>query len=255
MRKIVLFSGGYDPVHSGHISCMTHAKQLGDSLIVGVNSDSWLTRKKGQAFMSWDERAAVVQALAVVDRVIQFDDSDDTAIDAIIKVRALYPSDRILFVNGGDRTADTIPEMVVNDDNLEFIFGVGGTDKKNSSSVILQDWKSAKVNRDWGFYRVLHCAPGIKVKELTVNPKQSLSMQRHKCRAEYWLVQEGTAVVNSQTDSGYELPSIRLDKHQEYHVLHNAWHQLTNPTDVPLTLVEIQYGELCIEEDIERKNK
>jgi mannose-6-phosphate isomerase-like protein (cupin superfamily) len=66
-------------------------------------------------------------------------------------------------------------------------------------------------------------------------------------------VQDGTAVVNSQTDSGYALPPKQLHKYQEYHVPMLSWHQLTNPIDVPLKLVEIQYGEQCVEEDIERQ--
>jgi len=93
----------------------------------------------------------------------------------------------------------------------------------------------------------------MKVKELTVNPGCSLSMQRHNLRAEYWIVSEGEAVVNRATPLNFELPPAMLDKHDQLHVAVQEWHQLTNPHNHPLKIVEIQYGEQCVEEDIERK--
>jgi cytidyltransferase-like protein len=255
MKRIVLITGGFDPLHSGHIAYINSARELGDSLIVGVNSDEWLRRKKGQEFMPWEERATIISALHNVDRVINFDDSDNSAKDAIRKVRSIYPTAQIIFANGGDRTKENIPEMDLLEEmlHLDFVFGVGGEDKKNSSSWILQEWKAPKTERQWGYYRVLHEVPGMKVKELTVNPGKSLSMQRHALRAEYWIVSEGEAVVNRQMESGYSLPSVTLRKHVEYQVPVREWHQLTNPYEVPVKVVEIQYGEQCIEEDIERK--
>jgi cytidyltransferase-like protein len=255
MKRIVLITGGFDPLHSGHIAYINAARELGDSLIVGVNSDEWLCRKKGQAFMPWEERATIIAALHNVDRVINFNDSDNSAKDAIRKVRAINPAAQIIFANGGDRTKENIPEMDLLQEllHLDFVFGVGGENKKNSSSWILQEWKAPKTERPWGYYRVLHETAGMKVKELTVNPGQSLSMQRHWLRQEYWIVNDGAAVVNSTTDGGYVLPPKHLNKHAEYHVPLLGWHQLTNPYDMPLKVVEIQYGEQCVEEDIERK--
>jgi mannose-6-phosphate isomerase-like protein (cupin superfamily) len=93
----------------------------------------------------------------------------------------------------------------------------------------------------------------MKVKELTVEPGKMLSMQRHNKRSEYWIVSEGTAVVNSLMEGGYQSPPKTLNKHEEYRVPVTDWHQLTNPFDIPVKVVEIQYGENCIEEDIERK--
>jgi mannose-6-phosphate isomerase-like protein (cupin superfamily) len=133
------------------------------------------------------------------------------------------------------------------------VFGVGGFDKANSSSWILQEWKAPKTERLWGYYRVLHEVPGMKVKELTVNPGCSLSIQRHWKRAEYWIVAEGSCVVKMQLDGGYQLPSKTLSIHQEHKIHVAEWHQLTNPFDVPCRIVEVQYGERCVEEDIERQ--
>lgn len=249
--KIVLVTGGFDPIHSGHISYFNAAKKLGDKLVVGLNSDAWLRRKKGQEFMPWNERAAIVENLKMVDLVISFNDDDGSAIDAIHQTIAMHPNDEIIFANGGDRTAVNIPEMAVK--GVVFKFGVGGEDKMNSSSWILQEWKAPKTERVWGYYRVLHEVSGTKVKELTVEPGQSLSMQRHFKRNEYWLVTHGACVVNSQMSGGYALPPTLLKEHMEYRIPVGEWHQLTNPYEVPCKIVEIQYGEACIEEDIERK--
>jgi cytidyltransferase-like protein len=253
MKNIVLITGGFDPLHSGHIAYFKAARALGDILVVGVNSDAWLTRKKGSPFMPYKERAEIVRNIVGVDFVIDFNDSDGSAKHAIQMVRQSYPQDAIVFANGGDRTNDNIPEMDIADDNLQFVFGVGGFNKANSSSWILQEWKAPKTERQWGYYRVLHEVPGMKVKELTVNPGKSLSMQRHNHRAEYWIVSEGQAAVNRATPLDYQLPPALLDKHDQLHVAVQEWHQLTNPYEHPLKIVEIQYGEHCVEEDIERK--
>jgi D-beta-D-heptose 7-phosphate kinase/D-beta-D-heptose 1-phosphate adenosyltransferase len=140
--KIVLVTGGFDPIHSGHIAYFKAAKSLGDYLVVGLNSDEWLERKKGKAFMPWNERLCIVNNLRMVDEVYTFDDEDGSARKFIHQVRAHYPNDELIFANGGDRTKENIPEMDVIDHNLKFEFGIGGTDKKNSSSWILEKWKT-----------------------------------------------------------------------------------------------------------------
>lgn len=109
------------------------------------------------------------------------------------------------------------------------------------------------TERPWGYYRVLHEMPGLKVKELTVEPGQSLSMQRHQYRAEYWIVGAGQCVVNSQSPQGYAYPPKTLTEHQETHIPCGEWHQLTNPFSEPCKIVEIQYGSHCEESDIERQ--
>lgn len=249
--KIVLVTGGFDPLHSGHIEYFKAARALGDLLVVGVNSDAWLVRKKGQAFMPLQERLSIIRSLKYVDGTLEFNDNDGTAINAIEKLKLNYPSDDIIFANGGDRTAANIPEMEIKD--VTFKFGVGGKDKKNSSSWILEEWKAPKTNRAWGYYRVLHEDDGTKVKELTVAPGQSLSMQRHQFRSEHWHVTSGQCVVIGMSDGGYRYPPKELSVHDTYDVPVGEWHQLTNPYSEPCRIVEIQHGSTCSEEDIERK--
>jgi D-beta-D-heptose 7-phosphate kinase/D-beta-D-heptose 1-phosphate adenosyltransferase len=254
MKKIVLITGGFDPIHSGHISYINAAKLLGDVLVVGVNSDRWLSKKKGSPFLPLAERIAIIKNLKGVDFVIDFDDSDGSAKRAIWMVRQSYPKDRIIFANGGDRTKENIPEMETDDENIEFVFGIGGEDKKNSSSWILQEWKAPKTERPWGYYRVIHSNGNtVKVKELTVEPGKTLSMQRHRDRGEHWFVAQGEATVytiNRSTD--YELLGT-FKEHQSLHITQLQWHMLANESDAPLKIIEIQYGENCVEEDIERK--
>ena len=256
MKRIVLITGGFDPLHSGHIAYINAAKELGDSLIVGVNSDEWLRRKKGQEFMPWEERATIIAALHNVDRVINFDDSDNSAKDAIRKVRTIHPTAQIIFANGGDRTKENIPEMDLLEEmlHLDFVFAVGGEDKKNSSSWILQEWKAPKTERQWGYYRVLHeDGPSVKLKELTVDPGKSLSMQRHQYRNEHWFVTEGCAIVNTLDEDGNVKMRNFVMQNMQIYISRNEWHQLVNEKDTPLKVIEIQFGEKCIEEDIERK--
>ncbi|MEJ2214127.1 MAG: adenylyltransferase/cytidyltransferase family protein [Gammaproteobacteria bacterium] len=138
MKKIVICSGGFDPLHSGHIEYLTQARMLGEYLIVGINSDEWLINKKGAYVLPWKERSKIVENLKMVSEILDFDDSDGTAIDLITKVQSIHPDAHVIFANGGDRTEKNIPEM--NATNVEFIFGVGGKNKTNSSSSIMLDW-------------------------------------------------------------------------------------------------------------------
>ena len=140
MEKIVLVTGGFDPLHSGHLTYLREAKKLGDKLIVGINSDDWLIRKKGKNFLPEQERHEILSSIRYVDGCILFNDNDDTAIEAIKNVKMLFPFAQIIFANGGDRTKDNIPEMVF--DDVIFLFGVGGKDKKNSSSWILKKYEN-----------------------------------------------------------------------------------------------------------------
>ena len=140
--RVVIVSGGFDPIHSGHIEHFKEAKKLGDILIVGLNSDEWLTRKKGKPFLPLEERLAVVKSMRPVDSAVPFNDDNDSSIDLIKKALVLF--DDVLFANGGDRTQDNIPEIDAfdKDPRVQFAFGVGGTHKQNSSSWILKQWNS-----------------------------------------------------------------------------------------------------------------
>jgi len=253
--KIILVSGGFDPLHSGHIEYFKSARALGDKLVVGVNSDAWLARKKGRPFMPIQERANIIRALTMVDAVVAFDndyDTDGSCKKFIQDSCWNYEEDEVVFANGGDRNDGNIPEMEVVAENLSFEFGVGGEDKKNSSSWILEEWKAPKTERPWGWYRVLDDKPGYKVKELVIEPGQSLSDQRHFKRSEHWYVLKGT--VKLDTDWKGRKETRILEEHDWGYIIgKEVWHQASNPTDEPSHILEVQYGEQCVEEDIERR--
>ena len=253
MNKVVLVTGGFDPLHSGHVKYFKEAKKLGDRLIVGLNSDEWLERKKGRAFMPWNERLCIVNNLQMVDEVFTFMDDDDSAINFIKQVKAHYPNDKIIFANGGDRTSENIPEMAV--EGVEFVFGVGGENKANSSSWILDEWKTQKTERDWGYWRVLDHKPaqGYKVKELVIYPGKSLSDQKHFKRSEQWIVLEG--VVDMKTEWNGQSGDLQLKQHgMPYEIGKEVWHLASNTGTENAHILEIQWGSECIEEDIERRN-
>jgi len=258
MSKVVLVTGGFDPLHSGHIAYFKAAKELGDHLVVGLNSDEWLTRKKGRPFMPFEERAAIIKELTVVDEIIGFTDDDNSACSAIMQLLSTKGSDwSIVFANGGDRINTNTPEYKVYGEHsdVEFKWKVGGGNKANSSSWILEEWKAPKTERQWGYYRVLHeDGKEVKVKELTVDPGKTLSMQRHQERAEHWFVVEGTATVYTLNVSTDQDLLGTYTKHQALHIPKTQWHMLANKTTKPLKLVEIQYGSNCVEEDIERRD-
>jgi cytidyltransferase-like protein len=249
--KIIIVSGGFDPIHSGHIAYFKAARKLGDKLVVALNSDAWLINKKGRFFMPFKERKTIVENLSSVDSVIDFQDDDiGSAINALVKIKEMYPDDEIAFANGGDRNKENIPEMTVS--GIEFLFSVGGDDKKNSSSWILKKWQYYQEDRLWGEFYNLFEEEKVKVKELIVHPGKGMSFQRHFKRNEIWMISKGSCVVNYSKDDPDNKQSIQLDTFDHYLVPLGQWHQITNPYAEVCHIIEIQYGEACIEEDIER---
>tara|TARA_X000000950_G_scaffold284010_1_gene386172 strand:+ start:1889 stop:2662 length:774 start_codon:yes stop_codon:yes gene_type:complete len=251
--NIIIVSGGFDPIHSGHIAYLKSAKRLGDMLIVALNSDEWLKDKKGMYFLPFNERKIILDNLSFVDKVIDFDDDDNgSAINALIKVKKMYPQEKITFANGGDRNKDNIPEMAL--DGVDFAFSVGGNEKQNSSSLILKKWKYSHEERVWGsFYNLFQDGKQIKVKELIVDSGKGMSFQKHFKRNEIWLVSRGSCIVNYSKGNPETKDSLQLNKHDYYIVPLEEWHQITNPYKETCHIIEIQYGELCSEDDIERK--
>ena len=137
--KIAVVSGGFDPLHSGHINLLESAASYGDKLVVLLNSDEWLIEKKGKEFMSFEERKVVLENISCVDQVISFEDDDlGSCINALKSIKNMFPNDEIIFANGGDRNRENIPEMI--EEGVQFLFGIGGNFKKNSSSSILDEW-------------------------------------------------------------------------------------------------------------------
>ena len=136
INNVIILSGGFDPVHKGHIRMFREAANLGHQVIIGLNSDDWLTRKKGKPFMKWEERAEILESCKFVTQVLSMDDSDDTASDIIKQVANLYKNQdmNIYFANGGDRKKGNVPELdVCKDLNVVMLWGIGGGKIQSSS--------------------------------------------------------------------------------------------------------------------------
>ena len=250
--KVVLGTGGFDPLHSGHIEYFRAAKKLGDVLVVGINSDEWLTRKKGRPFMPFKERLAIIESLEMVDDVMSFEDKDDTASHAIFKLMCTSASRAdIIFANGGDRSKGAVPEEKTFSDKVEFVYGVGGENKKNSSSWILEEWKNPKTVRNWGWYRVLDEGEGWAVKEVTILPGNSLSDQKHLERSEHWHVVQGEVTIQTEW-MGVKRTDIILPT-QSFDIGKEVWHKPSNKTKAPAKIIETWFGDELTELDIERR--
>ncbi len=256
-EKLCLVTGGFDPIHSGHIEYLKESKKLAEYLVVGLNSHNWLKRKKGYAFMPWDERNEILKNIECVDEVISFNDDDNSASDAISK--CLDISDKVIFANGGDRAKENIPELdkFKSNDSVEFIFGVGGKNKKNSSSWIIEnfinEYNNSNNNYDvlrieapWGGHDTIVDHEEYKLKQLFVKPNAKLSLQYHHHRSEHWVVASGTATVQL----GEKI--FDLDAGEYIHIPLGEKHRISNNTTCDLIIVEVQYGEKLEESDIVR---
>ncbi len=260
MKSLVLITGGFDPLHSGHIKYIKAAKKLADYLVVGLNSDEWLVRKKNYYFLPFQERSSVITNLEDVNEVISFDDSDDSAIDAIQK--CLKISESVIFANGGDRKKDNIPEITkfLNNESVNFVFGVGGHNKANSSSWLISEFiakylKSfsslneidlVTIDAPWGSHSCFLSEEGYKVKILRVKPGGILSLQKHEFRSEHWVVGKGNATVEID---GHK----KIVKTGEYaNIPLQSIHRLSNECSEELEVIEVQCGAILEESDITR---
>jgi cytidyltransferase-like protein len=249
--KISVVSGGFDPIHSGHIEYLNSAAQDMDKLIVCLNSDEWLKKKKGNFFLPFNERRIILDNIKVVDEVIDFlDDELGSCINGLKKIQEIYPNDEIYFCNGGDRGKDNIPEMGIK--NIKFKFSVGGDNKLNSSSWILKKWQYPHEERIWGQFYNLFQDSNVKVKELIVHPGKGMSFQRHFKRNEIWFISKGKCLINFSKNDPNNAKEIILKKDDTYFINVKDWHQITNPYQQECKIIEIQYGEETTEDDIER---
>lgn len=139
MGNTVCVSGGFDPLHIGHLRHMQAAAEYGD-LIVILNSDDWLIRKKGFVFMPWEQRAEIIRAYSFVKSVIPVDDSDGTVCKALIGVRPTF------YAKGGDRGKNNTPEIeTCGHLGIETLWGIGGDDKLQASSRLVEQAIQSKL--------------------------------------------------------------------------------------------------------------
>lgn len=216
MKRIAI-SGGFDPIHPGHVAMIEDAQKFGEVHII-VNSDEWLIRKKGFFFQPWIDRKKILEAYT--PHIHEVDDSDGTVCEALRRIKPDY------FGNGGDRGKTNTPELdVCVELGIEPVFEIGGGKYSSSSALNAKQ----RVLTRWGWYDVILDMHKLKVKMLHIEPKMSLSLQRHSDRSEFFFTPSGEVKIN--------LPGV--------------WHTLTAPEGESLEILEVQVG-VSNEDDIEK---
>jgi D-beta-D-heptose 7-phosphate kinase/D-beta-D-heptose 1-phosphate adenosyltransferase len=215
--KTILISGGFDPIHPGHIAMIEKAAEYG-KVHIALNSDDWLVRKKGFYFQPWTDRKKILEAYT--PHVHTVDDTDGTVCEALRRLRPDY------FGNGGDRTNKNTPELdICIELGIEPVFELGGGKYSSSSAINGRQ----RVQTRWGTYDVLLDMPELKVKILTIAPGKKLSLQKHEKRSEFFFMPNGEVRMN--------LPGV--------------WHAPQAPDNETMTILEVQIG-VSEEHDIER---
>lgn len=237
---VVAVSGGFDPLHIGHVRMFEKARALGDKLVVILNNDNWLKAKKGYAFMPQKERAELLRAIPFVDDVYITKHSKDAAdmsvCDALEKVR---PD---IFANGGDRrAARDIPEAALCKKlGIKMVFNVGGG-KVQSSSWMIRDASRPVMRtvRPWGEYFGWDKGESWNLKTIYIKAGKRLSLQYHHHRSECWLLVSGDAMATVHTDSGEEV-KVALKKGETFLVKKGEVHRLESKRGG--VVVEVAYG-------------
>ena len=243
-----LVSGGFDPVHAGHLRMLQDAKKLSNNVIVLLNNDEWLVKKKGKPFMNENQRKEILDEFKSVSEVIIQSSSDKSSSEAIKEFVQNNPNKNICYCNGGDRSniknireADVCMEL-----GVDLQFEVGGKEKIESSSQLTKNYLGNIENRPWGNYHIIAKNTGYQIKEIKVNKGSKLSLQKHKSRSEFWQIVKGESKITIESNEHY------LKEKEHIYIPKNTIHRIENIGKEELIFIEIQLGENLKEEDIIR---
>lgn len=229
-----MVSGGFDPIHIGHVRMFEAARKLGDKLVVVINNDNWLHSKKGHAFMQEKERAEIIKSFPFVDKVVLTSHSKDDPDRSVVReLKKIKPD---IFANGGDRdtkdaknkNSSLNPEQqYCLDHDIKMVFGVGRGGKVQSSSWMIRDASRnfARSVRPWGEFYGWDAGKEWKLKTIYIGPKKRLSLQYHHHRQEHWMLVEGDATATIHDTDGTPR-TVEMKKGESLYVGTKAIHRL-----------------------------
>jgi cytidyltransferase-like protein len=243
-----LVSGGFDPVHVGHLRMLQDAKKLSNKVIVLLNNDEWLIKKKGKPFMNENQRKEILEEFTSVSKVIIQKFSDKSSTKAIEEFVLNNQNKTICYCNGGDRSnIENIHESeICKNLKVHLEFGVGGEDKIESSSKLTKNYLGNVENRPWGNYHVIAKNSGYQIKEIKVLKGSKLSLQKHNNRSEFWQIVKGESKITIEENE------YCLKEKEHIYIPKNTIHRIENIGDRELIFIEIQLGEDLKEDDIIR---
>ena len=248
----VIVSGGFDPIHLGHLNLINEASKFGKVIVI-VNSDEFLIEKKGFYLIPSNERVEIIKNLKNVESVFLSIDKDESVSESIKTLAADKSFNIKFFANGGDRkTRSDIPEKKICEENdIELIFDVGGGKTQSSSNLFKEaidvfNFYKNYTKKPWGSYLNLLKESNFLVKKILVDVNEEISYQSHEFRDEHWILVEGTLeVINGS--------STRVLKSNDYDFIERgAKHRIKNIGTNTAVMIEVQFGDKIDENDIKR---